>query len=95
MAIMVFTVKHDGREYEANVIQGDVVRFELEASRSNWPDISTAPALWSSYLSYQALMRTGQIEHGMPFDVFVNGVESIDVKQEVEVNPTPEDQSHG
>jgi hypothetical protein len=95
MAIMIFNVTYSGQEYRAEVIQGDIVRFELEASRSSWPDISSAPALWSSYLAYQSLVRTGQVPAAVTFDQFVSGVEAIDVEQQVEVNPTPEDQSPG
>lgn len=95
MAVMTLEVVCYGQEYTANVIQGDIIRYELEANRQQWPSNETAPALWSAFVAFSSLKRTQTIDNAMSFDTFIAGIENIKVVSEAEVNPTQKDQSPG
>ena len=78
-----------GNEASVKLTQSDSTRWDMERAVRKWPQQEDAWNLWSTFVVWNALRRTQQVEKGMPFDVFVDQVESIVLEGLDEVDPTP------
>lgn len=84
-----FVVTWDGKEQTVRVQQADITRWEMQRAINNWPEQDTAWNLWATFVTFNALRRAGHIDQGMPFDVFVDQVETIRLEGLDAVDPTP------
>lgn len=57
----------DGREYDVQTENPDMILWDLERHKRKWPSFQEAPFLWLNYLAYSKLNRTGQA-NGETFD---------------------------
>jgi hypothetical protein len=66
----------DGSEVIAETENPDMVFFDIERHKRNWPEFQKAPMLWVNYLAYSKLKRSGQ---NVPptFDAWVLTTKSI------------------
>ena len=88
----------DGRSFDVQTENPDMVLFDLERAKRKWPTFQDAPFLWISYLAYSKLKRSGNDIGGDSFDAWLlktssvtnlnaDGVEDTDV---VSAFPTQE-----
>lgn len=75
----------NGSEYELHPINADLVRWELEQRKNNWPTAQEAPTLWANTLAWSALKRSGQYTDTL--EKFIEEVEYLTIEA-VEVPPT-------
>jgi hypothetical protein len=61
----------DGREFDVQTENPDMVLFDLERSKRKWPTFQEAPFLWISYLAYSKLKRSGADIGGDTFDAWL------------------------
>lgn len=47
----------DGSDYTVKTIQADRVRYDLTAPKHKWPEGTTAPFLWFTFLAWAAARR--------------------------------------
>lgn len=71
------------------------VDWEIERSAKKYPDASDAPTLWSSFVSWSAAKRAGQIDPVMPYEAFRESLESIEFRTPDVADPTNPDQEEG
>jgi hypothetical protein len=83
-----FVVRWDGKEEAVLVQQSDITRWEMQRAINGWPQQEDAWNLWATFVTFNALRRAGKIDGGMPFDVFVDQVEKIQLEGVDQVDPT-------
>jgi uncharacterized protein (DUF2237 family) len=48
-------------EHVVQAVNADLVAFDRERPRYNWPGADTAPMLWITYIGWKAAMRCGVV----------------------------------
>jgi hypothetical protein len=66
----------DGREYDVQTENPDMVMFDLERAKRKWPSFQDAPFLWLNYLAYSKLKRSGETVG--QFDAWILTTRSVD-----------------
>jgi hypothetical protein len=88
----------DGRTFDVQTENPDMVLFDLERAKRKWPTFQDAPFLWVSYLAYSKLKRSGEDIGGDAFDAWLlktSAVTNLNADGEpgtdvVSAFPTPE-----
>ena len=81
-------VLDDGRTLTVQALNPDLVRFDRTAAKHGWPNASSAPFLWLSFLAWAALRRTGAIDEAMTWDKFVD-THALQVRNLTEADGVP------
>jgi hypothetical protein len=89
----------DGSTIIVKTENPDMVFFDLERSKRNWPQGADAPLLWVNWLAYSKLRRTHVLERGVTFEDWLMTtqlIENVDSEGEpselpVSVGPTSPD----
>lgn len=66
----------DGRSFDVQTENPDMVMFDLERAKQKWPAFQDAPILWVNYLAYSKLKRSGEIGNE-PFNTWVLKTSSV------------------
>lgn len=86
---VVLDVDGDMAEYKVRSINVDMVSFDRERARLNWPGADVAPMLWATYLAWRAMTRLGHTQLRWPeFEEQALQVEVMTDKPPAEVDPT-------
>lgn len=87
----------DGSDYVVRTIQADRVRYDLTAPKHKWPEGTSAPFLWFTFLAWSAAKRSGQTT--LTFEAFyeqvVSAVALDNDPDEDDVRPTRPGQQPG
>lgn len=77
-------------EYQVQTDNRDAVRWDLVRDRKKWPAGQDSPILWSTFLAWHALKRSG--ETTLTIEEFLDAcVEArIDTEKQVDADPTQE-----
>lgn len=82
----------DGREpFTVRIDQAAQVKWDLERAKRRWPAMDDAQALWSTYVSWAAATRGGQVEKDMPFDVYADQIVAVTLVTTETADPTQPD----
>ena len=73
-------------EYEVRAVNMDMVAFDRERARMNWPGADVAPMLWATYVAWRAMTRLGHTqlrwpefeEHALQVEVLQDKVSEVD-----------------
>src|SRR5690242_7666585 len=52
---------NDGREYDVQTENPDMVMFDIERAKRKWPTFQDAPMLWINYLAFSKLKQSGEL----------------------------------
>ena len=89
MAVPELEVWLSGREpFTVRIDQAAQVQWDLERAKRRWPAMDEAQALWSTYVSWSAARKTSAINRDMPFDVYAESIERIDLVRAEDADPT-------
>jgi len=61
----------DGKTYDVQTENPDMVMFDLERAKRKWPTLQDAPFLWLNYLAYSKLKRSGEDIGGDSFEAWL------------------------
>lgn len=84
----------EGRDYVVQARNIDLCAFDRERGRYGWPKADDAPFLWMTYVSWKALVRTGQIPQ-CPLAEFEQRCLSVESLGDNDVDPTPPEATAG
>lgn len=79
----------DTDPFVVRIDQSAQVQWDLERAKRRWPPMDDAQALWSTYVSWAAARKAGRVAKDMPFDVFADQIERIDLVRDEDADPTP------
>jgi len=68
----------DGRSFDVQTENPDMVMFDLERSKRKWPSFQDAPFLWLNYLAYSKLKRSGADIGGDTFDAWLMKTSNVE-----------------
>lgn len=79
-----------GTEHIVRVLNVDMVAFDRDRGRYGWPDGQHGPMLWSTYLGWKALTRTGVLPQMSlaDFEAKALQVEMMNEEPDDAVDPT-------
>ena len=60
----------DDTAVEVQVINADLVRFDMTRNQHKWPDAESAPMLWLTFVSCVALKRTHTIPEATTWEAY-------------------------
>jgi hypothetical protein len=63
-------VMDDGREFEVQALNPDLIRWDRTAAKHRWPSASVAPFLWMTFLAWSAARREQEIPAALTFEEF-------------------------
>lgn len=76
-------------EHTVRAVNADMVAFDRERARMNWPGADVAPILWVTYIAWRAMTRLQLTQLGWPaFETQALQVEVMTDKPPAEVDPT-------
>lgn len=85
----------DGRVYDVQAINPDLLAWDRTAAKMHWPQGSVAPFLWLTFLAWKASVRSGELEPDTTWESFsetlcvqVANVDDDDEPGANDANPT-------
>lgn len=60
----------DGTDYEVEVMNPDLVRYDVVRTSKKWGTAQDAPILWLTYVTWCAMSRGKLLAGPMPWEVF-------------------------
>jgi len=81
----------DGTRHDMQALNVDLVAWDRERGKHrDWPAAQDAPFLWSTYLAWHVLARTGKFTGSLPaFELDAQQVEMLDDDEDADaVDPT-------
>lgn len=91
----------DGSVLEVQSVNKDLLAFDRQRARRNWPTASDAPQPWLTFIAYTALIREGQLPQ-CPLDEFEDRALAVTIVNDEEtgepagdVDPTQQTREPG
>ena len=68
----------DDTAVEVQVINADLVRFDMTRNQHRWPDAESAPMLWLTFVSWVALKRTHTIPEATTWEAYRDSTQQVE-----------------
>ena len=82
----------DGDTYLVQVVNADLVAYDVTAYKHKWPPFQAAPMLWSTFLAWHASRREGITPRDLTYEQFRDTYPSVAVQADPDpVDPTQPD----
>ena len=62
---------------EVQTLNPDLIAWDMTRSKHRWPEVSQAPFLWLTFISWHACRREGRIESGVTYDEWAASVLNV------------------
>lgn len=82
----VHVIMEDGRTWDVQTDNRDMIRWDENAGKRGWPDPSKAPFLWLTFIAWAALRRQGLVE--LSWDDFRGQALEVSSQEDEELDPT-------
>ena len=70
----------DGSEHEVQALNVDMVAWDRDRAKHNWPTPSDAPFIWLNYLAWHALTKTQRLLPAMSLREFEESAAQVGTK---------------
>lgn len=85
--LYIDVVMVDGTEHHVEAIGADRHRWSMTAPKHKWPKMADDPDLWSGFLAWSALYRTGKYTQG--YDQFTQDAAAWQMQEDApDVDPS-------